>query len=766
MCRAEEERSSRMREETITLREELNKLYLSRDLLEQQRIESDGLLNMIEKQKMDLEFEVERLNNEKVDLNNTLDKKCNSGENLEVEIKELRTNLIQLEDEKGKLILLSSEQNNDIASLKKELLAAEQLRLDLDSEKLSISEKLKMIEIEKEKVEQDLGALSRERGDLSNQVTALTRKKEAMGEEIMRTRQRLEQANEMNNRLNRTLEELVKESDEKGVLIEAQEKELQRLQEQLAALRSEKESLEAVLFDTNTTLEATEIKKDQLEREFQDLLVKQEGLRNQVARMNKDLENSQRRAQEMKVQMTNAAATQEADFLQKIAHLRAMNEENVKKLNEEKEQIRMALEKRMNQALQALEGNKDAGKSNGFLEKILLTISLFSTEIQMLKEQFEGLQMHLDATVQQHEEVLIRAENDKQQALMLAHRDKQAVIEKLEAISRELKSEVENGERLKREFLSRNEKDRNIIATLREDITKLKSKMEENRIRAEEEHNKYELQIAAIKEERENGIREIQELKVQLRLTEDKSDSLNNQLVETARKMREAENSGEMLRKDLTDTRRSLADSNIEKDKYASSNKELRDHIKRVEGQRREQSRSMEEALAKITTVEESRNSLENDKIRLSTLLKETENNVAKLTQELGGAQSCIQKLQSHGCQKDNLEKEMCARLNNEVEEKERIQQELHNLKKQIHDLDANLHATRQELGRARCEANQNDGRFHCREQELLGKIEEGRGREKRFEDQKHNLEVCLADATQQIQELKARLGGAEGRVR
>src|SRR5690349_12506004 len=93
MFRAEEERSSRMREETITLREELNKLYLSRDLLEQQRIESDGLLTMIEKQKMDLEFEVEKLNNEKVDLNNTLDKKCNSGESLEVEIKELRANL-------------------------------------------------------------------------------------------------------------------------------------------------------------------------------------------------------------------------------------------------------------------------------------------------------------------------------------------------------------------------------------------------------------------------------------------------------------------------------------------------------------------------------------------------------------------------------------------------------------------------------------------------------------------------------------------------
>lgn len=83
-----------------------------------------------------------------------------------------------------------------------------------------------------------------------------------------------------------------------------------------------------------------------------------------------------------------------------------------------------------------------------------------------------------------------------------------------------------------------------------------------------------------------------------------------------------------------------------------------------------------------------------------------------------------------------------------------------------ITDLDGTLHGTRQELARVRCKSNQDEHRWHAREQELLGRMEEGRVREKRLEDQKHNLEVCLADATQQIQELKARLGGAEGRVR
>ncbi|XP_055612940.1 rootletin isoform X2 [Uranotaenia lowii] len=745
--RAEEERSSRLREETITLREELNKLYLSRDLLEQQRIESDGLLNMIEKQKIDLEFELERIVNEKDGLNMTLEKKSCSNEHLEVEIKQLKGTIAQLEDERNKLKNQVSDQGVDLAALKKELISAEQARLDLDSEKLTISERLKCLEMEKDKIEQELSCVARERNDLSNQLAMISRKKETIGEEVMRLRQRLEQANEMNARLNRNLEELVKESEEKAVIIEGHEKELQRLQEQLASLRSEKESLEAVLFDTNTSLEEAEAKKDALERENQDLLIKQESHKALIGRLQKDLENSERRAQDIKIQLTNAAANQEAEFLQKLNNLRTFGEENIKKLNEEKENIRNSLEKRMSQALQALENTKD-------------------TEIQNLKEQIEALQMHLEALNQQHEEIILRAENEKQQALLIAHRDKQAVIEKLDHVTRELKNELENSDRLKREMAARQDKDRTTIGCLRDEIAKMRTKMEEARIRAEEELNRLEVLQGALREEKDTALKEIEELKVQVRLSEDRCDSINLQLQDSLRKLKEADNCIDATRKELTDTRRTLADSNIERDKYANSNKELRDHVKRVEGQRREQARSMDDALQKIAGLEESRNLLEQEKVRLQTILKETENNVTKLNSELSTAQTSMQQLQSQSTQNDAAEKELQARLTNESEEKERILQELHQIKKQMSDLEGTLCATRQELGRARCKANQDEHRFHQREQELCARMEDGRGREKRLEDQKHNLEVCLADATQQIQELKARLGGSEGRVR
>jgi rootletin len=40
-------------------------------------------------------------------------------------------------------------------------------------------------------------------------------------------------------------------------------------------------------------------------------------------------------------------------------------------------------------------------------------------EIQQLHERVETLQQHIENICQQHEEVLLRAENDKQQALLL-----------------------------------------------------------------------------------------------------------------------------------------------------------------------------------------------------------------------------------------------------------------------------------------------------------------------------------------------------------
>lgn len=391
-------------------------------------------------------------------------------------------------------------------------------------------------------------------------------------------------------------------------------------------------------------------------------------MKNKIAQLTKELENSERRLQETKTQMNNALSNQEAEFLQKVNYLKSLGEDNLKKWNDEKEQLKVAAESRLHSSLQALETSKDG-------------------EIFTLKERLESLQLHFDSVCQQHEEVLIRCENEKQQALLLAHRDKQAVTDKLEQTQRDLKSEIENMERLRREFSAKNERDRTVIKQLNDDLTKLKTKCEEQKLRAEDELRKIDLMLSSMTSERDLAVKDVENLKTQLGLSEDRINGITAQLQDTNRKLKETENLSEGFRKELIDSKRLLAESNIERDKYISTNKELRDHIKCAEGQRREQARNLEEALQKVAALEESRNSLENDRTRIATMLKETQNNMTKLNQEHQTALATIQKLQQSSGKKDVMGNELQARLSSETDERERVQQELCQLKKQVRKL-------------------------------------------------------------------------------
>lgn len=399
---------------------------------------------------------------EKCDLQEKHEKLSSNNCSTSDELKSVQNCLQEAQDERKKLRHQTADQCNEISELKKELAVLDKARLELETDNLSAGEKLKCLQLEKEKILQDLACVTRDRGDIHNQLTAMCRKKEALNEELMRTRQRLEQTTETNSRLNRNLEEMVKDVEEKQVVIDLHEKDTHRLNELLAALRSEKESLESVLFDTNTSLEATEERRSQLERDLQEALVREESLKNHVARLQKELEQCQRKAQETKTQLINAARAAESDFNQKIANLQAAAEDAAKRHGEEILQLRNALEKRMQQALQALQTAKD-------------------DEIEKLQERLATLQAHLESLVQQHEEALIRAESEKQQALLIAHRDKQAVAERLDAVTRDLKTEQESLDRSRREANARDEKQRAAIAQLKDDIVLMRTKEEEHK---------------------------------------------------------------------------------------------------------------------------------------------------------------------------------------------------------------------------------------------------------------------------------------------
>lgn len=74
--RSEEERGSRLREELLTVREELNKAHLAREVLEQHKDDSESVIAQMEKAKTDVELELERVLMERADLQVTLVTGC------------------------------------------------------------------------------------------------------------------------------------------------------------------------------------------------------------------------------------------------------------------------------------------------------------------------------------------------------------------------------------------------------------------------------------------------------------------------------------------------------------------------------------------------------------------------------------------------------------------------------------------------------------------------------------------------------------------
>ncbi|XP_063629513.1 rootletin [Cydia splendana] len=809
ILRAEEERSSRLRSELVTVREELNKTSLARDLLEQQKIEADSIMSQVDKHRNDLEIELERTLLERGDLQDLVEKLQTAIRNLETDKKKLQEEVKHLEDEKSSLSNQSSEQLGDMNSLRKELLAAEQTRMELEADKSSLHEKIKFLDQDREKVELELRQVVRERGELSSQLTAMVRKKDSLNEEIMRLQQRLEQASETVGRLNRSLEDHVKDAEEKQILIDSLDKDKQHLQEQLASVRAEKDALEAVLFDTANMLDDAEARRAKLDRELQDAMVQQENHKGQIARLTKELESSERKLRETKSSMQQSSGKKEAEYQSIITNINrttaenitklkeekhtitlgrlvdrspnlnvtlARNEElhaavvreersrvpehhqfitninrttaeNITKLKEEKEQLRQTLEQKLSQTIAALTSDKEASDASA-------------------REREKKLLAHRDQLILQHDEAMLRAESDKQQALIMAHQEQQALLERLEEAKRVLDCSQNKLERVKRDAAARSDQDRGHINQLKDELAALKTRLEEAKAAAEDDCARFENRIKELHLEKEASNRECQEVRAQLSLAEDKYDNAYTQLQDTIRKLKELENESESLRKELTDVRRQLSNCAAERDKYNSSCRELREHVKRAEHERREAARARDEAVHSVATLEENRSSLELELSRLQNMLKESETGGEHVTRELRATEAQLKRERAALEQANHDIKELQSRLQNECEERERTGNEAAAARRHGAELEALLGAARADLAACRQRGAELEEACRARDQELVLRLEDCRSKERRLEELKHNLEVCLADATQQIQELKARLGGSEGRCR
>ncbi|XP_063706276.1 rootletin [Culicoides brevitarsis] len=715
--------NSRLKEEILLLQEELHKTCLKSDVLEHQ-LSDEKLSNS------KYENEIRNLKN----MLDTVSKECCT----------LKTELDNalLVKENGQK---ANKLHTDIDILKKELIGSEKIRLQIESEKKNLEDKLSCAHNNNSKLEELLCQTQKEREELCNKLTVANRKNDFLNTELLRFKQRIEQATQINNRLNKNIEELIKQNESKQSFIEKLEKDIETYQEIITTLKTEKNALEGRLHDSLSTIDNNEHKLAQLNEKYKEKSENYEKAMNQLQLTKREFEMSEKNLANLKIKFSSDISKLEGDFVQKLSKLKQLIDDNIVQFNAEKAHLQSTSEKRLQQALHDLE-----------LEK--------NTEIEKIKIKYNSLQDQHTAFIQQHEEMLLKAENEKQNVYNCAQKDKQHIVLRLEQALQDLEKEAENHSKTKREAKCQHDQDKRLISSLRDECVSLKNELENLRLHLEDVKHASDTLVSKLNDEKESLFKEISELKTVTKLEEDKSNALKIKSNELSMRLNEAESLIEGLRKELMDYRKQITDISLERNTFAESAKALRENVKQLETTKREMKKTLDNNNNKIMQLEDTNKRVLEQCNDLSKRLQDSEIESAKIKTSLSHKKDECDKMKVTISEKDILEKELRSRLNNETEERERLSHQLIHATKQITDLEGLLNSARQELHHTICQTNQERHKWSNFEHGLQNQYEETRINEQKLQDKKHNLEICLADATQQIQELKAKISGLDNK--
>lgn len=109
----------------------------------------------------------------------------------------------------------------------------------------------------------------------------VSRQKQALTDELLTARKELERNQAAYDRIVKEKEILMTDKGELVVQVTATERENRMQSESVASLTSEKDQLEAALYEAQQSVQMLEVRKSQLEGENQELIVRKENLQGQ-----------------------------------------------------------------------------------------------------------------------------------------------------------------------------------------------------------------------------------------------------------------------------------------------------------------------------------------------------------------------------------------------------------------------------------------------------------------------------------------------------
>ena len=335
------------------------------------------------------------------------------------------------------------------------------------------------------------------------------------------------------------------------------------------------------MYEAQNTISQLDVKREQLEGENQELLLRKEQLQNEIQRLHAELNVEIEKSARTRDQLQQRFVQLEQDKDSIIRQQLQAHEDDVERMARERERVRFELETAREETIRQLTKEKDEST-------------------QRYEKEKEDLHYELANVITERDQALIEAENEKQKLLSIAQTERNSLAEKLSLTKDDfLRLQVEY-EKTRRDAALHHEQDRQIILSLQDELKKFQIKFEDVTLANDRDVKTLNDEIEQLRQQKQLQNHENFELKTQLKLIEDSRDQLKRDLIESNRRVREYEENLNLQRKEIQDLKRYLQDEQRDKELSLRSAEDLRTKLKTVENEKIDLRQLLEEAKQRI----------------------------------------------------------------------------------------------------------------------------------------------------------------------
>ncbi|CAH8437685.1 unnamed protein product [Schistosoma haematobium] len=740
-----EQRVVNFREELATIREQLRRVELEKEILDQEKNDAITAAGKIQAKIDELNEDLNQAHNREnqyksriARLETVLESQEHDAEQLTHQISLTHAKESRLAEERANLRVELQEQRDEIEKLYSEKSLTQ-------SELEQARESTMRAETARSRLEAELGDLARERMTLTESLSEAQRQKASLMEDVSTFRRDSERQEALIMRLTNEKEAISRHKAELLLQLSIIERDNRHLTEIINTLKSEKENLESSLFDMQQTIEQLYYKQSQLERDVSDLKNRRDELQAELCRAHSnfqiELEKSERNSKKVGDQLTN-----ELEDL-RIALI------NAEKRAEEAEKACLQAVERADQAVNLIDKQQHVD-----VEQLVNR----EYELRSSAEEMNRLTKELLTAQRERDEARLLGERERQRELSRATEEKVGLQEKVNALQETITELQITLERTQKDASVREDRETSALRKATEEVKSFRNQLQEACSEHERENRELRMRIHSLESQKDQWRKEVSELQIKIRLAEEVRDTNHTELVDSTYRIRALEEINDSSRRECSELSQKLGELEREKNAINRSNEELRKQLKCVELERVDLVRMTNSLKSKLQGTEMDRTSSEKRVADLQVGLKEATSLANESKREIVELRGKLQRVESENVKLTEEIEELKARLRESVNQEESLKREKVSLKQKLMEIESAKSTLQSELTDLNHQMSELEEILRSRERTANQAAEDWQKDYQRLVESRKSLQSKLDNSNIVISELRTLLAESQ----